>query len=117
MHLGLRQRVDQHRGAIQRGREGRPCRSATRARCAPNACTSSPVRTPGSAKLPSPAVHVCAITGHGHDAAPHEVSEVLGLFQVTVYGVAGPWIDDDGDLRRIAFSALIRFAVSVTLSR
>ena len=72
----------------------------------PNACTNSLVRTPGSAKLPSLAMHEWAITGHGQDAAPHDVSVVLGFFQVTVYGVGGPWIDDDDDLRRIRLERL-----------
>ena len=41
------------------------------------------MRTAGSAKLPSAAVHECAIIGHGHDAAPHDVSAVVGAFQLT----------------------------------
>ena len=41
------------------------------------------MRTAGSAKLPSAAVHECAIIGQGQDAAPHDVSEVLGAFQFT----------------------------------
>lgn len=46
--------------------------------------TRSLTRTGGSAKLPSDAVHEWAITGHGQDAAPHDVSAVLGALQVTV---------------------------------
>ena len=37
----------------------------------------------GSAKLPSVARHECAICGHGHDAAPHDPSAVVGVFQRT----------------------------------
>src|SRR5262245_28955156 len=48
------------------------------------------MRTAGSAKLWSAATHECAIAGHGHEARPHDVSDVLGCFQVTVYGVVGP---------------------------
>jgi hypothetical protein len=51
---------------------------------APNADTHSLMRTLGSAKLPSAAMHECATTGHGHDAAPHDVSITLGFFHVTV---------------------------------
>ena len=46
--------------------------------------TKSLTRTGGSAKLPSEAVHECAMIGHGQDAAPHDVSVVLAAFQVTV---------------------------------
>ena len=75
------------------------------------------MRTAGSAKLPSSAaVHECAITGHGHDAAPHDVSAVLGAFQVTVYGGAGPVIAATMTLLGSAFRALMRFAVSTALS-
>src|SRR6185436_10564534 len=49
----------------------------------PNWLASWVMRTAGSAKLVSAAVHEWAITGHGHDAAPHELSEVLGAFHVT----------------------------------
>ena len=62
-------------------------------------------------------MHEWAIAGQGHEAAPHDVSAVLGFFQVTVYGVAGPWIEMTATCDGSAFSALIRFAVSATLSR
>ena len=84
---------------------------------APNWLTSSPTRTPGSAKLVSGAVHECAITGHGQVAAPHEVSAVLGAFQFTVYGVAGPVMAATMTWLGSGLSALIRLAVSTTLSR
>ena len=52
------------------------------------------------------------MTGQGQEAAPHEVSEVLGAFHVTVYGVDGPWIDTTTTCAGSAFSALIRLATS-----
>ena len=63
------------------------------------------------------AMHECVISGHGHDAAPHEVSVVLGPFQCTAYGGAGPWIDATTICVGSALSALRRFAVSLTPSR
>src|SRR3982750_3029395 len=85
--------------------------------CAPNCLTNSAVRTPGSAKLVSLAVHACAITGHGQEAAPQELSFVLGAFHVTTYGVAAPWIDATNSCAGSALRFLSRFAASTTLSR
>ena len=40
------------------------------------------MRTPGIREAAlSAALHECAMTGHGQDAAPHVVSVVLGAFQ------------------------------------
>ena len=50
-----------------------PRRSAASGRCRRTAARTRSTRTPGSAKLPvGCAMHECAITGHGQDAAPHE---------------------------------------------
>src|SRR5262245_7649767 len=72
---------------------------------------------PGSANGPSAAVNEWAMTGHGQEAAPQELSAVFGAFQVTVYGVAGPWIEATAIIPGSTLSALMRFAVSATVRR
>src|SRR5262249_31197889 len=81
----------------------------------PNEFTNVAMRTAGSAKLPSVAVHACVISGHGQDDALQDVSAVDGVFQCTVYGVAGPVIAPTTiSLDGAAFRALMRAASSAT---
>jgi len=58
----------------------------------PKSLTSSLIRTAGSPKLPSAAWQECAISGHGHDTAPHDESMTVGVCQWTAYGARGPVI-------------------------
>src|SRR5262249_37742061 len=86
---------------------------------APNSLTKSAMRTPGSAKLPSLAVHECAMTGQGQVCiiVLHDVSAVLGAFQVTVYGVAGPVMAATMTWLGSFLRPLILLAVSTTPSK
>ena len=73
------------------------------------------MRTAGSAKLLSVAVHECVICGQGHDWAPQDVSATLGAIQCTWYGVTGPVIAATRiSLAGALLSALIRAATSAT---
>ena len=58
----------------------------------------------------------CAIAATDR-TAPQELSGAPGAFHVTVYGVAGGWIDTAATCAGLNLSVLRRFAVSTTASR